>query len=353
MAQSDRKPWSPEEDEAIRNLVEEFGTKKWTFLAQLLSERYGISDRTGKQCRERWHNHLESGIVKKAWTKNEEKKLFECHQIYGNKWSEIAKYLPGRTDNSIKNQFYSTIRRNLRKLNRQRPQGEKLTGSVQMLLKNEEIAKLLVVHPSLNKENAKSPSQKNISQKPQKSPKRATKGKKSKKSPKAAANSQKSHPIPQLTVSPAEEGQKLTEKDRPAPIVCPSPTKTPEIVPNNPCTFESTSPSKLIAAITPTPTGFLRKSPINSRFFRFPEDATTASNWDTYMSSSLGDHGLPSLGYQFSDSLLSCKSTDSLRSSIKYDRFKIPDPSPQARDYLLPPYSPADSFQHYFSPRNI
>jgi len=34
----------------------------------------------------------------------------EAHKIHGNKWAEISKYIPGRTDNSIKNHFYSIIR---------------------------------------------------------------------------------------------------------------------------------------------------------------------------------------------------------------------------------------------------
>lgn len=44
----------------------------------------------------RWHNHLNPEIKKDAWTPEEEVTLIHAHQKYGNKWAEIAKFLPGR-----------------------------------------------------------------------------------------------------------------------------------------------------------------------------------------------------------------------------------------------------------------
>ncbi|KAK4364918.1 hypothetical protein RND71_016276 [Anisodus tanguticus] len=100
-------PWSKEEDEVIAELVKKYGPKKWSTIAQHLPGRIG------KQCRERWHNHLNPGINKEAWTQEEELTLIRAHQIYGNKWAELTKFLPGRTDNAIKNHWNSSVKKKL------------------------------------------------------------------------------------------------------------------------------------------------------------------------------------------------------------------------------------------------
>ncbi|MED6110735.1 hypothetical protein PIB30_045596 [Stylosanthes scabra] len=100
-------PWSKEEDEVIIELVNQYGPKKWSTIAQHLPGRIG------KQCRERWHNHLNPSINKEAWTQEEELALIRAHQIYGNKWAELTKFLPGRTDNAIKNHWNSSVKKKL------------------------------------------------------------------------------------------------------------------------------------------------------------------------------------------------------------------------------------------------
>ncbi|KAF9617574.1 hypothetical protein IFM89_037386 [Coptis chinensis] len=100
-------PWTKEEDDCIMELVKKHGSKKWSVIAQ------SLPGRIGKQCRERWHNHLNPAIKKHAWTKEEELALIRAHQIYGNKWAEIAKFLPGRADNSIKNHWNCSVKKKL------------------------------------------------------------------------------------------------------------------------------------------------------------------------------------------------------------------------------------------------
>jgi hypothetical protein len=70
-----------------------------------------IAGRSSKQCRERWYNILNPSIKKGSWTAEEDKIIFSMYHEIGTQWTKIAEYLPGRTENSIKNRFYSNLRK--------------------------------------------------------------------------------------------------------------------------------------------------------------------------------------------------------------------------------------------------
>ncbi|KAK6137773.1 hypothetical protein DH2020_028483 [Rehmannia glutinosa] len=84
-SKSAKGQWTIEEDRLLIHLVEKYGVRKWSNIAQMLKGRIG------KQCRERWHNHLRPDIKKDVWTEDEDRILIEVHAKVGNKWAEIAK----------------------------------------------------------------------------------------------------------------------------------------------------------------------------------------------------------------------------------------------------------------------
>lgn len=97
--------WRPYEDKILADWIKINGSSNWKGVASLLPGR------TSKQCRDRWSNVVNPNLKKSCWEVEEDYIIFKLFKIIGSKWAKISDFLEGRTENSIKNRFYTSLRR--------------------------------------------------------------------------------------------------------------------------------------------------------------------------------------------------------------------------------------------------
>ena len=114
-----------EEDLFLRNLVAQFGENHWVQIARNMPKR------NPRQCKERWMNYLSPMVRNTPWTPEEDEILKQKVSELGQKWVRIAKFFPMRTDINIKNRYLVLMRRS-RKEARSVPPPETDTPFVQI-----------------------------------------------------------------------------------------------------------------------------------------------------------------------------------------------------------------------------
>ena len=97
--------WTEQEDKLLEQWVKTHGAKDWDDCSEF------IPGRNSKQCREHWMNCLNPELLKGYWTPEEDVLIFYFYQICNGSWNKIIPLFKNRIQNSVKNRFYSKLRK--------------------------------------------------------------------------------------------------------------------------------------------------------------------------------------------------------------------------------------------------
>lgn len=105
LSTNQRRKFTPEEDEKLTRIIAQHGAKKWDKVASFMPGR------TGRQCRDRFHNYLKPSLTNGPWTREEDRMLEQKVLEYGQHWNKIVRFFKGRSDNNVKNRWHTYISR--------------------------------------------------------------------------------------------------------------------------------------------------------------------------------------------------------------------------------------------------
>ncbi|ELP86759.1 transcription factor MYB75, putative [Entamoeba invadens IP1] len=133
------RSWTLKEDSLLVEAVNQFGKNNWRSVEEV------VMTRTRKQCRERYLNHLDDSVEKRAWTQEEDDIIMKRRTAIGNKWTRIAQELKGRSPNAVKNRFFG----HLNKFYKTNQRNETISETTTSELLSEKISAFSVVERSL------------------------------------------------------------------------------------------------------------------------------------------------------------------------------------------------------------
>ncbi|EAY23107.1 Myb-like DNA-binding domain containing protein [Trichomonas vaginalis G3] len=93
--------FTPEEDEKLKKLIKQLGTRDWEVIS------IEMKTRTSRQCRDRWNNYLCPNLSNDPFTEDEDQLLLQLFEKYGPKWKKIGSYFPKRSTNRLRGHLAS------------------------------------------------------------------------------------------------------------------------------------------------------------------------------------------------------------------------------------------------------